>query len=144
MTLQAILAPVFAQVLLTFALLFWMGRERFKAAREGTMTRGEGSPRTYGWPDRARNVQDCFHNQLELPILFFALVPLAILARKADLLFVAMAWVFVALRVLHAFEHTGSNRLKRRFPLFAAGAAVLLAMWTIFALRVLLSPLSAA
>ena len=33
MTIPAILAPVFVQVLLTFILMFWMGRARFKAAK---------------------------------------------------------------------------------------------------------------
>lgn len=140
MTIQAILAPVFAQVLLIFLLMFWMGRERFAAGRRGEVQANKGSPRTFGWPEKAQKVSDCFHHQFEIPLLFFALVPLAILAKKADLLFVLLAWVFVALRWLHAFEHTGRNRLKYRFPLFAAGATVLVVMWAIFAVRVLLSP----
>ena len=139
MSIQAVLGPVFAQILLTFVLFFWMGRERFAAAGRGEVSANRGSPRTFGWPEKAQKVSDCFHHQLELPLLFYALVPLAIISRKADLLFVAMAWVFVALRYVHAFEHTGVNLLKRRFRLFAAGAIVLAAMWLIFALRILLA-----
>lgn len=138
MSLQAILAPVFAQALLAFVLLFWMGRERFAAARAGEVSVGRGSPRGFAWPEKAQKVSDCFHNQLELPILFYALVPLAILARKADLIFVLLAWVFVATRYVHAFEHTGRNLLKARFRLYLAGAAALLAMWIYVALRIFL------
>jgi hypothetical protein len=137
MTVAAILAPVFVQVLLTFALLFWMGQARFAAARAGEVTPSKGSPRTFGWPQKAQQVSDSFHNQLELPLLFYALVPLAMLTRKADLLFVLMSWVFVALRALHAFEHTGPNTLKRRFGLYGAGAIVLMVMWGVFAVRIL-------
>lgn len=137
MTYPEILAPVFALVLLLFVLLFWMGRERFVAARQGEVKPGPGSPRTFGWPRRAQQVGDCFHLQLELPMLFYVLVPLAMLTKKADLMFVAMSWIFVVSRYLHAVEHTGPNRLKFRFPLFAFGAVTLLAMWLIFALRIL-------
>lgn len=139
MSVQAVLAPVFALVFLAFFLLIWMGRARFAASRAGEVTANRGSPRTFGWPERAQKVADCFHNQLELPILFYALVPLAMAVHKADLVFVVLAWVFVASRYLHAFEHTGANRIKRRFPLYLAGALTLMAMWLIFATRVLLS-----
>lgn len=137
MSVQAILAPVFAQVFLAFFLLVWMGRARFAAGRAGQVTKTNGSPRTFGWPDKTRQIADCFHNQLELPILFYALVPLAMLTRKTDLVFVLLSWVFVATRYLHAFEHTGANRLKWRFPLFLAGALTLMAMWIYVAIRVL-------
>lgn len=138
MTVQAILAPVFALVFLAFVLLLWMGRARFAAGRTGEVTPNPGSPRTFAWPQKAQQVADSFHNQLELPIFFYALVPLAMFTRQADLLFVLMSWVFVATRYLHAFVHTGPNRLSQRFPLFLAGAVVLMAMWLIFAVRILL------
>lgn len=138
MTVQAILAPVFALVFLAFFLLVWMGRVRFAAGRAGEVTPNKGSPRTFAWPQKAQQVADCFHNQLELPLFFYALVPLAMFTKQADLLFVLMSWVFVATRYGHAFVHTGPNKLKQRFPLFMAGAIILMAMWAIFAVRILL------
>ncbi|MFC7052809.1 MAPEG family protein [Hansschlegelia quercus] len=139
MTLPAVLAPVFAQALLTFVLLFWMGGVRTKAVRAKAVEVRPGSQRNYGWPAKAQQVSDAYHNQFELPVLFFALVPLVIITRKADFLFVLLAWVFVVLRWLHAFEHTSKNRLRIRFGLFAAGAIVLLIMWAVFAVRILLA-----
>ena len=50
MTVQAVLAPVFALVFLAFALLIWMGRARFAAGRAGEVTPNKGSPRTFAWP----------------------------------------------------------------------------------------------
>jgi hypothetical protein len=139
MSVQAVLAPVFALVLLAFVLLFWMGRVRLTAVRAGEVKTSRASPRTFEWPGRTQQVSDCFHNQLELPPLFYALVPLAMLTHKADLLFVVLAWIFVATRWAHAFEHTHANRIRLRYPLFAAGVVILAAMWAIFALRVLAS-----
>lgn len=137
MTVQAILLPVFVQVLLVFLLAVWMLQVRAAALRSG-----EVHPRDFVlgqavWPARATQVSNCFHNQLQLPLLFFVLVILAMMTKKADLLFVVMSWAFVATRILHAAIHTGSNRLGPRFAAFAAGAALLLAMWVIFALRIL-------
>jgi len=139
MTIAAVLAPVFAQAALIFILLFRMGITRWAAVRSGQVEVRPGSPRNYGWPRNAQLAADSFHNQFELPTLFFALAPLVILTHKADLLFVLLAWAFVALRWLHALEHNGPNRLKLRFPLYAAGAFVLLVMWAVFAARILLA-----
>ncbi|MBW8724771.1 MAG: MAPEG family protein [Inquilinus limosus] len=138
MTVQAILLPVFAQVALIFVLALWMLRERAGALRRGEVRIGDivlGQP---AWPARATQVSNSFHNQLQLPLLFFVLVILAMMTRKADLLFVAMSWLFVATRILHVAVHTGSNRLGLRFGTYAAGFVLLLAMWVIFALRILL------
>ena len=54
-----------------------------------------------------------------------------------DLLFVVPAWIFVALRLGHAYVHVTSNRVTRRALFFLAGAAVLCVMWIIFAIRIL-------
>jgi len=135
MSVQAILAPVFVQVLLTFVLLFWMGRERFAAARAGDVKGPRGAPRHVEWPEQARKVSDCFHNQLELPVLFYVAVVLALVTRQADLLFVALSWVFVVTRCAHAFEHVGRNRTPWRFRAFLAGALVLMGMWLELALK---------
>jgi hypothetical protein len=49
-----------------------------------------------------------------------------------------LAWIFVVLRLVHAYIHVTSNRMARRFAAFAAGAIVLTVMWAIFMLRILL------
>ena len=50
-----------------------------------------------------------------------------------------LAWVFVLTRLLHAYIHTTSNIVRHRFNAFAVGVFILLAMWIIFAVRILLS-----
>lgn len=139
MTVQAILAPVFALVLLAFILLVAMGRARVAAVRAGEARVGKGSPRRVDWPDKAAKVSDAFHNQLELPIFFYLAVTLALVTRTADLVFVLLSWVFVALRYVHAFEHTQANRVSLRFSLFLAGVAVLAGLWIWLALKVFLA-----
>jgi len=53
--------------------------------------------------------------------------------------YVVMAWLFVLLRVAHAYVHTTSNYVPTRFRIFAASVFVLLIMWIIFAVRILLA-----
>jgi len=55
--------------------------------------------------------------------------------RKADLLFVVMAWVFVLSRLAHAYVYATSNIVILRFQIFLVGAKVLMLMWAIFAGR---------
>ncbi|KQP09880.1 hypothetical protein ASF28_01485 [Methylobacterium sp. Leaf99] len=139
MTVQAILAPVFVQVLLTFALGVWMGRVRFAAVSAGGVKVGDIALGQKAWPARAQQAANAYANQFELPVLFYALVPLAFATRKADLFFVVLAWMFVATRIVHAGVFITTNHVPYRFRAFVAGVVVLLVMWVVFAVRLLAS-----
>jgi hypothetical protein len=138
MSIQAILLPLFVEVALTFVLLFWMGGARVAAVRRGDVHPRDVALRQPNWPRQETQIANAYQNQLELPVLLYVLTILAILTRHADLLFVALAWVFVVLRLLHVSIQLTSNHLGRRFAAFAAGAVVLAVMWAIFILRILL------
>ena len=137
MTLQAILLPLFIQVGLTFVLLFWMGTLRVRAIRRGEVKMRDIALGQPAWPERPTQVANCYRNQFEMPVLFYVLVVLAIIARKADLPFVVMSWIFVVMRIVHAYIHTTSNDVRWRFYAFLASNIVLLVMWIIFAVRIL-------
>lgn len=137
MSVTAILAPVFVQVALTFFLLFWMGRSRFSVIRTGDVKIKDIALGERSWPKRTQQVSNAFHNQFELPVLFYVLVVLALITRKADTAFVVMSWLFVAARIVHAYVHTTSNRISVRFQLFLIGALTLLLNWIVFILRVI-------
>ena len=77
---------------------------------------------------------------LKIPVLFFALIPLAILTRQAGYLFVVLEWIFVLSRIAHAFVHVTSNRQPARGLLWIVGVATLLAMWIVFAIGILFPP----
>ena len=138
MSIQSVLLPLFVEVLLTFVLLYRMAYLRTRAVRTGEVKMRDIALREPKWPARNRQVQNAYLNQLELPILFYALTILSIVLRHADLLIVLLAWVFVALRCLQAFVHVTDNDVRRRGPLFLAGALALAVMWAVFALRILL------
>jgi hypothetical protein len=138
MSIQAVLLPLFVQVVLTFVLLFYTGHLRVGSVRRGEVKPRDISLREPNWDKETTQVANAYHNQLELPLLFYVLTILAWITKQADLLFVVMAWVFVVLRVLHAGVHITSNRLSQRFGIFVASVIVLLVMWVIFIIRILL------
>ncbi len=138
MSIQMVLLPVFVQIGLTFALLLWMA-----GARRNALVGGGTKPRDIvlgqpNWPSRATQIGNCYRNQFELPVLFYALIALALPLRHADLVIVMLSWVFVVTRFVHAGIFTGSNDLNQRSLAWFAGGLVLLAMWIYFALKILL------
>jgi hypothetical protein len=137
MSVTSLLLPVFLQVALTFALAAWMAKERGSALSSGTVTPRDISLRQPNWPSRATQVANCFHNQLELPMLFYVLVAFILVTRTNDILFVLLAWAFVAARYAHAYVHTGSNDLDLRSKAMFVGGVILIVMWVIFAVRIL-------
>ncbi len=138
MSVQMVLLPVFVLVGLTFVLLLWMAGARWQAlVGGGTRIRdiALGQP---NWPVRATQIGNCFKNQFELPLLFYALIALAMPLRHADLFIVLMSWLFVVTRFVHTGIFVTSNDLKQRSLAWFAGVLVLFVMWLYFALRILL------
>ncbi len=137
MDVRMIFLPVFAMVALTFGLMFWMASLRTACIKRGEVKIKDMALGQPAWPARIQQIGNAYHNQLQLPVLFYVLVIMAYMTKFADLLFVLMSWVFVVLRYFHAYVHVTSNYVPNRFYVFAASAVVLLAMWVIYALRLL-------
>jgi hypothetical protein len=138
MSIQAVLLPLFVEVALTFVLLFWTGYLRTNLLKAGAVKPQDVALREPNWPPQVAQTGNAYQNQFEVPVLFYVLTILAWITRHADLLFVVMAWIFVALRLIHAYIHITDNDVNRRGPVFGAGALVLMAMWVIFMIRILL------
>jgi hypothetical protein len=140
MTVQAILLPLFVQVALTLVMLGLTGYSRVASVRRGDTKVKDIALGQPNWPEDVTKVGNSYNNQFQLPVLFYAVVILAYLLRKADLLFVILSWLFVATRLVHAYIHVTSNHVGRRFNAFASGFVVLAVMWIVFAVRVLIVP----
>jgi hypothetical protein len=138
MSIPMILAPLFVEVLLTFAAMLGMMAFRGKALMRGETRIETIAMRESNWPYQATLFAYCFGNQFELPVLFYVLTILAMITKHADLLFVLLAWVFVAMRILQALVHVTSNDVRFRGGFYGIGAIVLLVMWLIFIVKILL------
>lgn len=137
MSVAEVLLPVFVQVALVFILLFWMGKERRGALVARDVQMKDIALDEPNWPKNVMQIGNCLKNQFEFPMLFYALVAIALPLRQADLLFVLLAWVFVVTRYVHAGIFVTSNNVKNRSLAFFAGVLVLLVMWIAFAWKIL-------
>jgi len=137
MTVTNFLLPVFVQVLLTFVLHGLMGRERVGSIRRGEVKVRDIALREPNWTKRGTQFGNAYHNQLELPMLFYVLIAFILITKVGDALLLVLAWIFVLSRIVHAYIHTTSNIVDRRFKAYCVGLAALFAMWITFAAKIL-------
>jgi hypothetical protein len=95
MTVQAILLPLLAQVVLTFALLGLTGRSRVASVRRGETKVRDIALGQLNWPEHITKIGNSYNNQFQLPVLFYVVVILAYVLRTADLLFVVLSWLLI-------------------------------------------------
>jgi hypothetical protein len=137
MTLQAVLLPLFVEVILTFVLMLQMGALRRADYSSGAVKADDIALREPRWPQRTTQAANAFSNQFELPVLFYVLTILAWVTRHAGIVFVVLAWIFVICRVLQAYVHVTSNVVRYRGLFFSVGAVVLMIMWALYIIEVL-------
>lgn len=138
MSVQMVLLPVFVLVGLAFFLLLWMATARGQALKGRETSLKDIALGQPNWPTKTTQIGNCFSNQFEIPVLFYALIAIALPLHKADLFMVLLSWVFVVTRLIHAGVFVTSNDVRRRGQIWFAGVLVLLAMWIYFALKILL------
>jgi hypothetical protein len=136
MSAEMILLPLFVEVILTFALLFWLAPLRARDFRSG-LREEDIALRQPNWSKPALQVQYSFSNQFELPVLFYVLTILAYVTHHAGMLFVVLAWVFVIFRVLQAYVHVTNNKVRLRGAFFGISALALAIMWIVFIVQIL-------
>lgn len=127
----AILYPVFALAAWTFLVLMRLAATRFKSELTPfDFTIGE-SERV---PLRARLANRNYQNLLELPVLFYVVCLLLYVGNAASRTAVLLAWVYVALRVLHSLVHLTYNNVMHRFAFFALSNFFIVGLWIIAAM----------
>ena len=135
---HAIFLPALAMVALTIAV--WL---RMYATRIGEMKRERIHPQAVATSAQmaARlsdtRAADNFRNLFELPVLFYLALVVAAMTAQTGAVVLALAWIFVALRLVHALIQWTYNRVMHRFTVYALGALVLWTMWGLLALGLL-------
>lgn len=141
-TQSSILLPCCAMVGITAAVwvgLFWV---RFSEMRSRRI-----SPQTIATSRQSAqvlqnvNTSDNFSNLFEVPVLFYVLCTLAFTAQLVTPLLVAGAWTFVILRALQSLIHCTYNRVMHRFPVYLLSTLLLFAMWGVFTVSLLRTPI---
>ena len=110
----------------------------FRVIRKGEVRPQQVALREPAWPPHVIQVGNAFHNQLELPVLFYVVTLLALVGDALDVVLYVLSWMFVLSRLVHAYIHVTSNRLDRRTAVFLVGAIALALMWVIVIARIVL------
>jgi hypothetical protein len=134
---EQLLGPVLAQVALIASVWLLMA-----VVRNVATMRGLASPEYYlryasnapaDWIERPART---FNNLMQMPSLFYAVCAFMLITHRLDRAQLAYAWLFVALRLLHAVIYIGWNPLPYRFATWIMGCITLFVLWTRFALQI--------
>ena len=135
---KAIFLPVAALVALTFGVALLLLRARFRAASRRQVTPGDFR---YGEservPPQARLPSRNLVNLLEMPVLFYVACVTLYAIGAVDGAALALAWAYVASRLVHSLIHLTYNNVFHRLAAFAAGNVVLLIIWIRLVLAVM-------
>jgi hypothetical protein len=127
---RAIFLPAFAMALLT--LVVWL---RMYTMRIAQMKRERIHPQSVATSAQSAarltdsRAADNFRNLFELPVLFYLALVVAAIAGLASDVTLVLAWLFVALRVVHSAIHCTYNKVMHRFKAYLAGGVVLWVLW---------------
>ena len=126
-----------AQVLLTVGVYLALLQRKRRAFAAGTVDRARQALHADAWPEPVQQVNNNLRNQFELPVLFYVLVLLVLQIGRPGIAAVVLAWLFVVLRLVHAWVHIGSNRVPLRRNVFALGVVAVLGLLVVIILRLL-------
>lgn len=132
MYFKPLLLPLLAQVLLTFIVMYTMGRKRVNEIKRKKINPQKADVRSRSsevYQDAA-SASDNYHNQFESPLLFYIAVILALILFIQDSVIVVLAWTYVGLRYIHSFIHITYNRVLHRFIAFVFSSVILFALWS--------------
>ena len=124
-----LLAPVITLVLWTFVMCAWLYATRIPAIRRLHVSLDGRRPAEEfhaQLPPEVRWKADNYNHLLEQPVLFYAVVlALCFVGQWGDVN-VILAWIYVALRIVHSLVQATANVILLRFAIFIASTIVLL------------------
>ena len=126
-----------AQVLLTMVVYVALARAKGRALRAGQVDRARARLHDDAWPDDVIQINNNIDNQFQVPVLFYVVCFILAATNTTGLLVLALAWLFVATRVAHAWIHTHSNYVPIRRNVFMAGCVIVTALWVLAVVQVL-------
>ena len=132
-----IIYPLFALAAWTFVVLLLIPFVRVRSVR-----RREVGPNDFKYgespavPPSVSIPNRNYMNLLELPMLFYVVGMVLYVTAGTSRLAVVVAWVYVALRVIHSLIHLSYNRVIHRLSVFALSNAALVSLWVMAAVHV--------
>jgi hypothetical protein len=130
--------PVLALIGWTFVMFVWLYATRIPAMRKARLNLQEMSRtgKKLDLPPQVSRVADNYNHLHEQPTLFYALALATEIVGAGDQTAIALAWMYVAVRVVHSLIQATGNIIIVRFWTFAIGTVVLFALFVHTALWV--------
>jgi hypothetical protein len=132
----AILLPVVALAAWTLLILLFVfgvrvnaGFKRKIVASDFKVGESASVPAEVSLPNRN------YINLLELPVLFYVVCLVLFTTNTSSPLAILLAWIFVALRIIHSLVHITYNNVFHRLSVFAASYVVLVVLWILVGLQ---------
>jgi hypothetical protein len=126
-----ILAPLIALVLWSFVMWAWLYATRIPAIVKLKIVHDPHRPNEEfhaRLPAQVRWKADNYNHLMEQPTLFYAVALTLALIGEGTGLNVGIAWIYVALRIVHSLVQATVNIVVLRFAIFMAASLALLAM----------------
>ncbi|MEN3975928.1 MAPEG family protein [Emcibacter sp. SYSU 3D8] len=127
----SLLAPMMTLVLWTFVMWIWLYATRIPAIRRLRVSlAADQSKEAFNaqLPPQVRWKADNYNHLLEQPVLFYAVVLALCLVGQWGDVNVLLAWIYVALRVIHSIVQATVNIILLRFWIFTISTIVLLVL----------------
>lgn len=134
-----LLAPVVALLIWCALMWLWMYLTRIPAIKAANMVMDGHAPRGEQMaqlPASVRWKADNYNHLLEQPQQFYAVAIVLALLGDTSQASLALAWAYVAVRVVHSLWQSLVNIIIPRFALFALSSLLLFALVARAALRV--------
>ena len=125
------LGPVIALVAWSLVMWVWMYVPRIPAIYAAGMKLDPDAPRGEQMallPPRVRWKADNYNHLMEQPTLFYAIAIALSVLSVSTWGILALAWAYVALRVVHSLVQALGNRIEIRFALFVLSNIPLFAL----------------
>jgi hypothetical protein len=128
-----IFAPAMVLVLWSLVMLAWLALTRLPALSKagvdlGAVVGGRGVDLEGVIPDRVNWKAHNYAHLMEQPTIFYPTIVILALAGADTPTNVALAWAYVAIRIVHSLVQALWNRVSVRFGLFALSTIALVAL----------------
>jgi hypothetical protein len=131
MFFKPMLLPLLAQVLLTFAVWFFLFARRIPEIMRKNIDPQDLRDRAQSHELLVESAaaSNNLKNLFEMPVLFYAAILLSLVLLIQDMMLVTLAWGFVILRVAHSVIQCSYNNVNHRFAVYFISCLLLLFMW---------------
>jgi hypothetical protein len=133
------LTPALGLIVWTFVVWAWMYATRIPAMQKAGIAAGKLKRKSDldALPLGVQQIADNYNHLHEQPTVFYALAVYSHLVGVSDVTNIALAWLYVVIRIVHSLIQATSNYVPVRFFVFVTSSVVLIVItarnvWALF------------